>query len=450
MRFITPEIVKANLSEYLSELYKTTDIKKEAEQDTAGNNLPRVSEIMQENTKPAYTYGSTQLYYLYESINYDDTSGRTIADLSSDINGSITNYTSLSTEGFTWQFQNWINTNKPFKTSFWWTIITDQGIIFTKPERQASSNQIATFKVVSHNDRTDNLDNVSYQGETGADIYISANVDMVVPDTLDSTLKTMTINKFKSANDVVIIRSQYDANPLDYIVYNNNTYLVINKKQLTAPAALKALYEYICIREVTDTYTITGSDETPPVHPLIGTTAGGGGTFLDLTDTPASYSGKSGNIVSVSTSENGLEFTAPSGGLNLTLIGSEKTVLNTSRSASGANTFVLSANNYANETDDTAITLNHIVNLSISVSGGGSGAWNMYIAQGATGITTNGGLLKMLVVNPGESASAKITLILPHGLHQLYFQKIGSPANLSILVKAKETQWNDIDYSSIT
>jgi hypothetical protein len=409
MRFITPEIVKANLSEYLSELYKTTDIKKEAEQDTAGNNLPRVSKIMQENTKPAYTYGSTQLYYLYESINYDDTSGRTIADLSSDINGSITNYTGLSTEGFTWQFQNWINTNKPFKTSFWWTIITDQGIIFTKPERQTSSNQIATFKVVSHNDRTDNLDNVSYQGETGADIYISANVDMAVPDTLDSTLKTMTINKFKSANDVVIIRSQYDANPLDYIVYNNNTYLVINKKQLTAPTALKALYEYICIREVTDTYTITGSDETPPAHPLIGTTAGGGG------------------------------------GINISLRSSEQTLVNVSGvNADTSYTFNLENKDgqvVSTDSDTSGVTRYYFVRIKMdhNYTAGGFSGTRFYLSAGSSA-STSSALIGDLYLNSATPASLTIDLMLPLGTYTIFadYRPVSGAGNFDLLVKAKE------------
>lgn len=275
MRFICPELLKANLSEYISELYKTTAIKKEAEQDMSGTNMPKVSDVTQENTKPSYVYGTTGLYYLYESLDYDDTSGRTIADLSSDINGTITNYTDLSTEGFTFQFQNWQDKKKPFKTSFWWTILTDSGPIFAKPERQSTSNQIATYTVVSRNKRSDNFDDVHYQGESGADFYISANVDVVVPDSLDDTLKTMTLNKFKSANDVLIIRSNYNASPLDYVVDNNNTYLVINKKQITQQSVSKPLYEYMCIKEVSDTYTFSGADQEPPVHPLIGTSVGG-------------------------------------------------------------------------------------------------------------------------------------------------------------------------------
>ena len=45
----------------------------------------------------------------------------------------------------------------------------------------------------------------------------------------------------------------------------------------------------------------------------VGSGGGGGGSFITLSDTPASYSGSAGKVVSVKATEDGLEFTTGGG-----------------------------------------------------------------------------------------------------------------------------------------
>lgn len=60
----------------------------------------------------------------------------------------------------------------------------------------------------------------------------------------------------------------------------------------------------------TDTYALVWNDGAAQWEPQA--QAGGGGTFLSHSDTPASYSGQSGQIVAVNSGETALEFISPS------------------------------------------------------------------------------------------------------------------------------------------
>jgi len=81
-------------------------------------------------------------------------------------------------------------------------------------------------------------------------------------------------------------------------------------KEITTPSNPSAGYNKLYCKSDDKWYTL--DSEGNEVE--LGSGGGGASEFLDLTDTPSSYSGQSGKVVAVKDTEDGLEFTSAAGG----------------------------------------------------------------------------------------------------------------------------------------
>jgi hypothetical protein len=154
------------------------------------------------------------------------------------------------TESFDWHNYSCAD----IKSSYFYTIIAEDGIHFALPQRISTSKEIITKTIISEFKIYE--DDYSFQGESGKMFYIGeSNQDTVRPPLIDSNLKSLRINKYKSQQNYIMIQTGTDANPLDYVREKGNIYILISRSEIKT-----GLYLYTCVLESNTSNSISGID----------------------------------------------------------------------------------------------------------------------------------------------------------------------------------------------
>ena len=199
-------------------------------------------------------YGNVNLKDYYNTKNAD-VKAKTIASFATYLGVTIT--TNILSAALTDTYIFYATKAMKIKTACWFTIITDNGIIFTLPQRLTTSVCINNYTVNAsyYNYWGDNLD---VENEAGSDYVIDINSDdTVIPTVIDSTIKTMIKNVEISKNDYIFIQINQTVNPLDYVIYNGKNYIIISQKRD------KDQIVYIAVKENIDSYTFIGANIIP-------------------------------------------------------------------------------------------------------------------------------------------------------------------------------------------
>jgi hypothetical protein len=169
-----------------------------------------------------------------------------------------TDYTGISQDFI---FQN--SSIADILSSYFYTIISDNGVYFSLPQRNSYSKEIKTYTVI---DELENYEtDYSFQNESGKTFTLSESIkDTVIPLLIDSTLKSNRINKYKSKQNTRTIQTGSDANPLDYIQINGTYYILISKSEIK-----NNYYQYICVKEEKESNSISGSNICPFIPGII-------------------------------------------------------------------------------------------------------------------------------------------------------------------------------------
>lgn len=246
MRFICTEF-DANTNN----LYRKEPI----DQSVIPDNNQLLTKSHKIDTKDGVTYAyiaDTLREVLFSQFIYDGTARTPSAWLTAKgLPG--TDHTSLTG---TFDFQN--ASCADIKCSYFFTIIAEDGLHFALPRRISTSKEIKSFTVISELKNYE--DDFSFQGESGKIYTIGENPgDTVKAITIDSTLKSHRINKYKALQNVLTIQSGTDSSPLDYVLHKGNYYLTISRSEIKSD-----LFIYTCVLENTATNTISGSNIIVP------------------------------------------------------------------------------------------------------------------------------------------------------------------------------------------
>lgn len=241
MRFICTEF-DANTNN----LYRKENI----DQSVIPDNNYLLTKSYKIDTKDGLSYsyiGDTLRKVLFSQFIYDGTA-RTPSAWITAKSMTGTDHTSL-TGTFDWKNASVAD----IKCSYFFTIIAEDGLHFALPRRISTSKEIKSFTVISELKNYE--DDFSYQGESGKIFTLGETVgDTVKAITIDSTLKSHRINKYKATQNVLTIQSGSDANPLDYVLYKGNYYITISRSEIKSD-----LYIYTCVLENTETNTISAA-----------------------------------------------------------------------------------------------------------------------------------------------------------------------------------------------
>ncbi len=199
-----------------------------------------------------YFYGNENLINLKNNFDIDVTF-KTIAQASTFFNIPITDYTSLTSYQFQWLVRNITE----IENSFFYTVMTENGIELRKPVRTGKFRGKIEERYVLGGIIQNQLD-VVYQGETGGDYYISANCKHICPPVIDSTLKNMAVNKFLSLSNMIVFQFGDDWDCGDFIQYDKNYYVLMSKQPESG-----GIFVYTAVAEINITRTFVGADVIP-------------------------------------------------------------------------------------------------------------------------------------------------------------------------------------------
>ncbi len=226
-----------------------------------GVNMPQYENLIDRRNIESnyYQYGSADLLELFEFRSFDSTV-RTVSGLATA--RGITINTNFGT--FTKEFMFYYPRLLDLHTNIWYTVFDSNGELhFLNPERQSTSNEITNFDVMIKTNIADQ--SVNYEGETGTDFTIAVDTRCVVPTTIDSTLKQMTVNKYNSKLKQLTIQTRVDVNVLDYVIEDGDAYVILSKMLISGDNETP-LYKCIAVKEVNDSLSFSGADVVNPVH----------------------------------------------------------------------------------------------------------------------------------------------------------------------------------------
>ena len=215
----------------------------------AGNNLLTKTNKCDTKDGIIYSYSNDILretileQFIYNATAYTPAGWLTAKSITG------TDHTSL-TGTFDWKNYSCAD----IKSSYFYSIIAEDGIHFALSQRISTSKEIKSYTIISEYKSYET--DFNYQGESGKKYYLGeSNQDTIRPLLIDSTLKSHRINKYKSQQNVLTIQSGVDANPLDYIYEKGNIYILISRSEIKSD-----LYLYTCVLESSATNSITGTD----------------------------------------------------------------------------------------------------------------------------------------------------------------------------------------------
>jgi hypothetical protein len=177
----------------------------------------------------------------------------------------------------------------------------------------------------------------------------------------------------------------------------------------------------------------------------------------DLADVDATSPGD-GDVLTWVDGNSAWEAVAPSGGgLSFTLRSSEQTLVNVSAVNSDTSyTFNLENKDgqvVSTDSDTSGVTRYYFVRIKMdhNYTAGGFSGTRFYLSAGSSA-STSSALIGDLYLNSATPASLTIDLMLPLGTYTIFadYRPVSGAGNFDLLVKAKESEWDDIDYDSIT
>ena len=244
MKFICLEIDKQAT---LKDLCTPSKLEKES-------NLTCLFTIKDGKNGKVFYHGNQHVTNLL-TMTENDTANKTIAEYMADT--GITVASNLGTVNEAKDFTFKTNEPKKLKTEMWFTLFTDEGIKFYRPQRLDTSKQIPVIEVLEEIGQ--NCDGVGIINEPDpGEINASYSVDDTVwPILIDIPVKNLLVNAYKASCNMKRFKS-VDANPLDYGVIDGTTYLIISKKEQNGD------YIYLGVKEESEYKAFTGADIAMP------------------------------------------------------------------------------------------------------------------------------------------------------------------------------------------
>jgi len=259
MRFICPEIEGIPLEEMIAHLYGTSAEPREYLKDLDGNSLQKlitltgykngspdkITTLYGRETLAAYFQSSPVLSSVLTIAGWASAAGLTVS----------TNFTDSASYKFI--YRTLLDSEKPFTSSFWWTVFTDDGLYLALPQRRSDAKRIETFEITSSVERSGFFDDADYYGESGASILIDGNFQSAIPLTVNGTQKSRAMNKYLSRDTVLKIRTGAEnVRPCDYIIHGGKVFVILSKKD-----AAPGLWEYVAVLEQTEAHSFSAADE---------------------------------------------------------------------------------------------------------------------------------------------------------------------------------------------
>lgn len=249
MRFISKDCDK---QADIKDLLYTTELSSDSITED-GNTMTLFSSNYISGQGSQYSYGTpeTKKYYQIKSM---DITSKLISTFQTWCGLTITTNLSSTAQAYLYNF--FTDKISNIKTSMWITIFTNKGLYFVLPERMITSKLISEYKIMGI--EKNELSNFSFENDNTGDFVVNLiKDDTVLYSTINSTLKRQILNIYKALNDKIYIQINKAVNPMDYVIYNGNNYLIVSQKRD------KGQMLYLAIKEVIDNYTFTGANIYP-------------------------------------------------------------------------------------------------------------------------------------------------------------------------------------------
>lgn len=262
MRFVCPEVKNTSFNQLITQLLKSTETQADYLIDEEGEQLIPLFTLTPNREKPVYFYGRNTIkeYFYQRPLDF---TARTVSGFATAENLTITHNLGTLTETFYWLPER--IGNEDFESDYWFTVLADDGLHFIKPERSSGVSQIDDFQVLGLTLKDVVFDNVVYKGESGGEFTIGHTSKTVIPTVVNSTLKTMALNKVKSRNAVCVIESSQLAGPGDWFIYEGIIYIVLSKMEIRT-----GIYQYIAVKEFAESYGFSAGDIIPELPVMTG------------------------------------------------------------------------------------------------------------------------------------------------------------------------------------
>lgn len=174
-----------------------------------------------------------------------DTDDMTISEYETFSGITITDESGKSSDSFYWKTNGIIEIDSPF----WFTILTDSGLIFARPARIGKNKGVVNDSDLIAVSETKK--NTAYT-EDGNQAFLSGNI-LKSSDLNADEFNEMARKQNAMANRISFFSSSADLiNALDFVIYNGTTYMIVSRNG--------DVFEAVLIDE--NTYTSTASTVT--------------------------------------------------------------------------------------------------------------------------------------------------------------------------------------------
>jgi len=206
---------------------------------------------MRENLTDLYLYLTKNGLLLLNEFKKSN-SLKTMSQFATEAGITILDYSDVSTYQFQFYFQKLLDLKSPF----FYTVYTDDGIVLMPTRHTGNYKGIVSKSNVINEIRQSDL-TINLQGETTGDYFIYPSVNLISPVRLNTTLKSIFLNKYKSMNNVIQFQSIQKIGLGDYVKYDRFNYVILSKIETIE---MKGTYIYTAVKEVLDTNTFITSD----------------------------------------------------------------------------------------------------------------------------------------------------------------------------------------------
>lgn len=264
--FVSPELEGATdsisaRSSLLAGLMEMRLIRKE-KIDTKDGQLFRFATI--EKTNLTQNLFSLDVVKKLFGTRLMDSTFRTIADMEIEFDITIDNQTGLTSTEFVTPIASLIEL---YNSPYWFTVYSDAGLLFTRPLRNNTSvyrGRLANDRIITRRVLTPGT--VKLWGETGCDFLLFPSGSLIVPASIDSTLKDLVFNKYLAGLDTMTFAATFQANPLDWVYGpDGGIYIILSKR---TPDFETGEYIYTAVLESSESNSYSTGSFTPPYFPV--------------------------------------------------------------------------------------------------------------------------------------------------------------------------------------
>jgi len=256
MKFVCPELEgKPSKACIIQSLLEAKEQKINFYDTTQGNYQYFISSFTRKRTT-TYYHGNVLMKGYFSSFHPVYTVTTNSAQFTT-YGLDLTDYTDLSS----YNFLHLIDSPAEHLNGFYWTILTELGTIITYPDINSNSvfrGVLTDSQIISRN--TNDLTDYSWENETGYEFTLSLETPFIRPTVIDSTLKNAGLNKYNSSSDIIEFSSGLPIEPLDYVQFGVNTYIIMSRK----PGTADGFDVYIAVKQSNSDFGITGSNITLP------------------------------------------------------------------------------------------------------------------------------------------------------------------------------------------